>query len=256
MKYTTYFVAKNLTFDLLHPTLYKTPLLPYDFRDWSGNHTWIHKQPLFLWLISLSIKLFGVTEKAVRLPSLVMVSTMVLMMYRVAGLLSNHRAAFITALLISSHYTYLQNMSGIFLVDHNNIAFLFFVTASFACWLEFEFLGKAIWLYVMGLAVGCAILVKWLVGLLVFVPFVVLHLFIKKDLLSRKVGVPFLISLFIVSLIVIPWQLYCYLRFPDEFLYEMSFNAKHIWQALEGHKGGWDFYFKNLSSDYEGLYWL
>lgn len=132
-------VAKNLTYDMLHPTLFKTPLIPYDYKDWSGNHTWIHKQPMFLWLISISIKVFGAVEKAVRIPSLFMVSIMVLMMYRVARLLSNQRVAFITALLITCHYTYLQNMSGIFLVDHNNIAFLFFITASFACWIEFEF---------------------------------------------------------------------------------------------------------------------
>src|SRR5687768_9021004 len=39
-------VAKNLIQHPLTPTLYKDPALPYDYRDWSANHIWVHKQPL------------------------------------------------------------------------------------------------------------------------------------------------------------------------------------------------------------------
>lgn len=249
-------VAKNLTYDMLHPTLFRTPLIPYDFKDWTGNHTWIHKQPMFLWIISLSIKIFGATEISVRLPSMLMVSVMTLMMYRMGRLLSNERSAFIAALLMACHYTYLQNMSGIFLVDHNNIAFLFFVTLSFFCWIEYEFSGKRRWLLGMGAAVGCAVLVKWLVGLLVLAPFAVHHLFIRKDMFSKRMMGSLVQLLLVILLVAIPWQLYCYLRFPKEFLFEMSFNAKHIWQALEGHAESRDFYLRTLTEDFKGLYVL
>ena len=63
-------VAKNLMANPFVPLLYKRPLLPYDYHNWSNNHVWLHKQPLSLWLMSFSLNLFGNTEGAVRIPSL------------------------------------------------------------------------------------------------------------------------------------------------------------------------------------------
>ena len=48
-------VAKHL---LEHPlvfTLYDTPVLPYDYQNWAGNHIWLHKPPMTLWCIALVI---------------------------------------------------------------------------------------------------------------------------------------------------------------------------------------------------------
>jgi hypothetical protein len=52
-------VAKNLMQNPLVPKLYANPLLEYDYRNWTGNEIWLHKQPLFLWQIALSLKLLG-----------------------------------------------------------------------------------------------------------------------------------------------------------------------------------------------------
>ena len=41
-------VAKNLIGHPLIPTLYDDPILPYDFRNWVGNHIWLHNN-LFLY---------------------------------------------------------------------------------------------------------------------------------------------------------------------------------------------------------------
>src|SRR5205807_2741689 len=51
----------------LVPTLYERPI-PGP-QDWGHAHIWIHKPPLPLWLIAASLKLFGHSEIAVRLPS-------------------------------------------------------------------------------------------------------------------------------------------------------------------------------------------
>lgn len=56
----------------LKPTLYDNPILPYDYRNWVGNHVWVHKQPLPLWIMSASMWLFGVNEIALRLPSIIL----------------------------------------------------------------------------------------------------------------------------------------------------------------------------------------
>jgi 4-amino-4-deoxy-L-arabinose transferase len=39
-------VAKNLMAHPLRPTLYDTPLLPYDYRDWQEAEVWLHKPTL------------------------------------------------------------------------------------------------------------------------------------------------------------------------------------------------------------------
>jgi hypothetical protein len=68
-------VAKHLIETPLVPTLYAEPVLPYDYRDWTGNHVWLHKPPLSLWSQALSMWLFGVAEIPMRLPSVLFGST-------------------------------------------------------------------------------------------------------------------------------------------------------------------------------------
>jgi 4-amino-4-deoxy-L-arabinose transferase-like glycosyltransferase len=62
-------VAKHLIQHPFRPTLYDNPVLPYDYRNWTANHIWLHKQPLPLWTMAASLSLFGVHEIALRLPS-------------------------------------------------------------------------------------------------------------------------------------------------------------------------------------------
>lgn len=65
-------VAKNLIKHPLIPTLYDNPILPYDFKAWNMNHIWVHKQPIPLWTMAASMCLFGVNEIALRLPSILL----------------------------------------------------------------------------------------------------------------------------------------------------------------------------------------
>src|SRR5690349_16193803 len=37
-------VAKHMLDNFLEPKLYSAPLLPYDFKSWSSNYIWLHKQ--------------------------------------------------------------------------------------------------------------------------------------------------------------------------------------------------------------------
>src|SRR6476661_2530795 len=37
-------VAKNLLDNWLEPRLYREALLPYNYREWSANFVWLHKQ--------------------------------------------------------------------------------------------------------------------------------------------------------------------------------------------------------------------
>ena len=74
-------VAKNLLKHPLLPTLYDNPILPFDYKMWAGNNVWVHKQPVTLWGIALSMKVFGTNVLAVRLPSILMSGASVYVIY-------------------------------------------------------------------------------------------------------------------------------------------------------------------------------
>ncbi|MEN0007062.1 MAG: glycosyltransferase family 39 protein, partial [Bacteroidota bacterium] len=77
-------VAKNMLKEPLQPMLYANPVLPYDYKDWSSNHIWLHKQPLSLWLITGSFAVFGVHEWSLRLPSILLSTLSIVFTYWIA----------------------------------------------------------------------------------------------------------------------------------------------------------------------------
>ena len=80
-------VAKNCIQSPLKPMLYRQPAVPYDYRNWLSNHIWLHKPPLSLWLMAASLRLFGTSEFALRLPSLILSCLGIPLMYYLGKLL-------------------------------------------------------------------------------------------------------------------------------------------------------------------------
>ena len=76
-------VAKHMLDNPFRPTLYSIPLLDYDYKNWTSNHVWVHKQPLFLWQMALSLKMFGINEMAIRIPSILLHACTTLIIYRI-----------------------------------------------------------------------------------------------------------------------------------------------------------------------------
>ena len=121
-------VAKNLIKHPLIPTLYNNPVLPFDYKNWGSNHIWLHKQPLPLWCISLSLQIFGINEIAVRIPSIVLSSLGIVITYYIVHYLYDTRVAYIAAFLYSINGLILALVSGRKATDHIDIFFLFFVS--------------------------------------------------------------------------------------------------------------------------------
>jgi len=213
-------VAKNLSKDFLKPTLYSQPLLDYDYKCWPLNHIWLHKQPLFLWQMALSIKLFGDTEFAVRLPSIIMHAIIPLFIYRIGKISINKESGFYGAVFFALAYFPLELVAGRYSTDHNDIAFLFYVTASFWAWFEYTASQNKVWLLVIGLCSGFAVLVKWLMGLLIFVIWLCTKF--VSDLGSGfkfKSYLPMLKSGVVSLFVFLPWQLYIHFKFQNEAAY-------------------------------------
>ena len=248
-------VGKNMIEHPFKPMLYAEPIISYDYKNWTGNHVWLHKQPLFLWQIALSIKLFGLSEKAVRLPSLVMLCLLIPIVVRIGKILFNQETGFIAAVLLVTNNFILEHVSGRQQIEHNDITFMFYLIGSVWAWLEYEYSGKKRWLFFAAALSGCSILVKWVTGILFYAGLGYYHLLIKKDLWNRETILLTTKALVITIAIALPWQLYTYLHFPLESAYERTFNAKHFWEVIEGHGGSNFFYLTELKRHF-GVYYV
>ncbi len=240
-------VARNMMDHPLTPMLRVNPIAPYNKFEWCCNHIWLHKQPLFMWQMALSIKLFGVSEMSARYPSILMGSLMVVMVYSIAkSMLGDKVVAFFAAVMFCFCNYQLELISGYNGTDHNDIANGFYVLASI--WAYQQYLKERSIKFVMliGLFAGCAVLNKWLLGLVVFSGWGVNMLFAAKDTTILKQLLHFVSALLLACVVFIPWQLYILHTFPEEAHYVYGFNSRHITEQLEGHSGSIFYYVRQL----------
>lgn len=243
-------VGKNLAKNPFTPELIPQNPVDTDQSIWANGKIWLHKQPLFTWQIALSIKLFGTSAFAVRLPSVLFHGILVITIFRIGSMVFNRKTGFIAALLVL-HSTYLLGLiSGRIGTDHNDFIFLCYITLSFWAWFEWRLSFNRKWIYWIGVFAGCAILTKWLVGLLVFAGWgIVVIPELRKGHLWNSLK-PMLIAFAVALLVSVPWQIYSFLRFPAEFKREMDYNSLHIFQSIEDHTGSWTYHFDRISDIY------
>lgn len=235
-------VAQHLTSHPGTPTLYDDPQLPVDITRWAHNHIWLHKPPLFLWLISISIKIFGATPFAVKLPSAILSAMMVPAVYSIVKRTVSERAGFIAAILLAAHSYSVQLISGFRNTDHNDVIFAAFVLFSFWAWVRYTDSQRKRDAILVGLLVGCAVLVKWLPGILVFGAWG-LWLLQKSNRKDKTKWLHISIAAVSVCALVLPWYYHIYKNFPAEAAYESHYNWLHLTIAMEGHEGPWYYHF-------------
>lgn len=242
-------VAKNLSRNPLKPMLIESSPAPLNYQNWTYNHIWLHKQPLFLWQMALSIKLFGTNLLAVRLPSVLMHVFSTLICYSIGKRFLSPYFAFLAAILVGFSDYFNDFVSGASGMDHNDVAFTFYVLASLWTWFKLqENPSDKKWIIALGLFSGGAILCKWLVGLIVFAGWGATFVFLKN--FSKDEWLKMGKAILVCCAIVLPWQLYCAVSFPKEYFYEMSFNAKHFTEVIENHGGNYLFYWDVLKESH------
>lgn len=240
-------VAKNLVNDPLNPTLFPDIEEITNNFNWNYANIWLHKQPFFLWLIALSIKLFGPTALAIRIPSIIISSLSLFAGYRIGTILSSRKTGLILSLLLVTSFVFNDVALGHQTTDHNDAIFISLVLISFWLFSEYWFNNFKKGIYFIGIVVGLAVLTKWLVGLLVFLPWGIM---IIHEGINLRHFRDYIIALTIASLVFLPWQFYCYQNFPLEYLHELELNKLHFISVIEGHDGTWDYYLRNLRHQY------
>ena len=231
-------VAKNMAINPLKPVLIQHSLRDLDYHIWTDNHIWLHKQPLFLWQMALSITLFGTNEIAVRLPSIIMHAIVPLFIYRMGKIAVNANVGYYGALFFAVASFPLELISGYYATDHNDVAFLFYVCASCWAWFEYQKSKQLHWVVLIGIFSGAAILVKWLAGLLVFALWPAAETLARLPKFSPWQTLrPMLLALSMCCLVAIPWQVYIHIQFPEEATHEYAMMHEHFTKAIEGHDG-------------------
>lgn len=231
-------VAKNMMSNPFKPMLISDPVLEYNYKHWWNNHIWVHKQPLFLWQIAISLKIFGISEFAVRIPSALMGTALIYFVYHIAMYWSkNEKVAYLAALLSALSFFQLGLTVGNINLDHNDLSFLFYITVSIWAWTKYLQKINLQWSITVGFFIGCAILIKWLTACVIFGGW---GLYILLNQSHRKSFISYLHILFAIAtaaLIVVPWQIYIMHEFPLEAAYSYELNRLHITKALDGHSG-------------------
>jgi len=246
-------VAKNLLLHPLMPTLYDNPILPYDFTNWTANHIWLHKQPLALWQIALSYRLFGIDQFTTRLPMVLEGTLMIMIIYKAGTILMNKNVAYLSALFYGVSFYALDFTTGGQATDHVDYALLFYVSTSVLAFLCYRQNLNWKWLILVGIFSGLAVLSKWLTGLLVYAAWFAIIITDPATRMKIKSYLSLLATLALSAAIFMPWQWYCQIHYPSEAKFEMEFNQMHLFTAVEGRAETKWYYLEQLAHDFGAI---
>ena len=248
-------VAKNLMKHPLHPTLYDNPILPYNYQVWISNHTWLHKQPLPLWLIAGSMKIFGVNEIALRLPSILMSGIAIILTFKIGKYLYNSKVGLLSAFLFSINGLIIEQTSGRVATDHIDITFMFFILLAIYLTTVFVQRKSLLFTILIGVSIGAALLTKWLAGLIVL-PIWLLLVLDKNPKEIKSTIAYFALILTSITVVALPWQFYIFKEFPLEALYESTFNLRHFTEVIEKQSGTALYFIDQIRINYGELIYL
>ncbi len=248
-------VAKNLIRHPFIPTLYDNPVLNYDYKSWVANHIWVHKQPLPLWGMAASMWLFGINEIALRLPSILLSTIGIYLMYIIGSYFFNKKTGYLAAFFFSVNGLIIELTAGRVATDHIDIYFLFFVELAVVFSIYFAQKGKMIFNILAGISIGAAILSKWLPALIVL-PIWLLLVVDTGKFKPKEILIQFIILTVTSILVFLPWQIYIYHAFPLEARWEAGFNLKHITEALEDQTGPFYYFINKIRINYGELIYL
>ena len=232
-------VAKNMISEPFVPTLYKDPLLEYDYKDWGSNHVWLHKQPFPLWSMATSMKIFGVNTFSLRLPSILLSTLFIFCTFLIGRFLFDDFVGVVAAFFCSVNGLIIELTGGRVTTDHIDIFFMVFIQLAilFALWDKSRL--KKFQPLLVGIFTGIAILCKWLPALitvLIYFTYNAKRTNIKKNLFD------FCTIIITAGFIALPWQIYAATNFPLEYYWENIYNLRHATEGLEGHGRPWYFH--------------
>ena len=226
-------VAKNFIQTPLTPRLYPAPLLSYDYKEWTGNYIWMHKPPLALWLQAASMKIFGVHEFALRLPSVLLSTGAVVLTFYIGATLVGPAVGLLAAVFQTFNGFLVELTAGRRVSDHVDVLLIFLFELGILLALTARW-NSALTGVLLGAACGFGYLTKSLPALLILPVWAAMRWQTAPRLsLARELGVAGLVA----AAIAAPWMLYAEFTFPLESGHERAEAWRRITEVLENHGG-------------------
>ena len=227
-------VAKHLVESPLRPTLYADPVLPYDYQDWTRNHVWLHKPPLTAWFQAASMKVFGIDELAMRLPSVLFATAGVVVTFAIGRLMFSPAAGLVAAVFQACNGFLIDLAAGRRASDHVDTLLILIVGLGVLATLAAQSRRPRLTGVVLGIACGLAYLTKSFPGLLILP----IWLGVGFQLRSRTASMRTLaIAAGVALLVAAPWTIYVISAFPQEWRHETEYVSRHATEVLETHGG-------------------
>ena len=227
-------VAKNLIANPLVPTLVADPVLDYDYRNWGSNHVWLHKPPLALWMQAASMRMFGVGEWPMRLPSLLFSTAAVLATYAIGYLLISAPVGLIAAAFHAVHGFSVDLSAGRRATDHVDTLLLFIVEIGILLALVAASRRPRATGAVLGIAVGLAYLTKSLAALLVLPIWAAVR---AQTARATDIVKETMVAAGVAAAVALPWAIYSTRAFPLESAHERQSALRHITEVVENQGG-------------------
>ena len=242
-----------LSLVLIFSSLGKNHLLPWDeaiyaqvaknivntgeylVQTWMPGKLWFEKPPLYMWAMAGFMRVLGVSEWMSRLPSAISGFSIVLAVYFFAKKRLGKSSAFIAALalLTTVHFLYYSRAAMI------DIMVTLFVTSALFLYYVARHSNRTYLWALSGLSIGLAVMSKGVIGLLPF-PIIALYevynIFFLHDKPVASLFCRYLILALYSLVAMLPWHLYMYARFGQEFF--DSYIGYHVFEratsAIEG----------------------
>lgn len=171
---------------------------------------WFEKPPLYFWLAKGSTMLFGKNEFSLRLPSAILTTISILLIFLIVFELTKDWTAALLSVTILATTAYFLFTGRQLRLDIPVTSSILLSTYAFLKGRE-----KPFWFLIFGLGIACGILFKIVIGLLVY-PIIILYTLIYKEYKWLK-NKWFWIGNIIVLILIIPWHLYQSLLFGKKF---------------------------------------
>lgn len=189
----------------------------YITLHWDIGSNWFEKPPLYFWLSSTFMRVFGINEFSARLPSAIAAFLSVIVVYFFAKYLFKSRlVGFLSGLMLvtTAHVWYYGRLGML------DVTVGFFILASLFFAYKFLETYKYKFAVYSGLLTGFAIMTKAIVGLLpVGIIFIYLiYLIISNQIVLKKVLLGTLYYLVSLVVIAVPWHLISYIEHGQRFI--------------------------------------
>ena len=223
-------------------------LLPWSFGE---PAIWAGKPPLLMWLISLAYQVFGVNNFATRFWSPIFGALSLTVVFYLGKKLYNAQVGFLSVIVLGTFATFYAFATHA-MIDG---PLVFFMLASvYFLVLSEETKNTSRYAALSGLFFGLALMTKQVEALLIPL-IIIIYLTITRKSVKFLFTKRFALFLAVALLVFLPYVVYMSLRFKDfwdcYFVYSTFMRAT---TPIEGHAGGYLFYFNYLATSENPLW--